>query len=86
MNYNTRALHDFGFHSLENFAGRFANKTDARQQGPDALSFASNVEGWDASASLLNAIRLGNAMEEAQAESSNAVTPYGTPKETDLRR
>ena len=62
------ALHHFTrFHSLEEFAERSANKTDALQQGRDALGFASNVEGWDASASLLNAVRLDNAVEEAQA-------------------
>ena len=48
-------------------AERFANKTDALQQGPDALGSASNVEFWDASTSLLYAVRLDNAVEEAQA-------------------
>jgi len=68
VRYSTWAAIDRkGFHSLAEFAERFTDKSDARTNGPTALGFSSTAEGWDADNTLVNAIRLGNAVEEAQA-------------------
>eukprot|EP00971_Amphidinium_carterae_P128169 2538851-Amphidinium_carterae.1 len=55
-----------GFSTVADLADRWANKSEARSQGPADLGFKAGSNNHTAASSLVTAVRLGQAIEAAQ--------------------